>query len=145
MKISNLTELTNATDRMEMVINDNNPITKKIKIENLKNSLGLPISFLYGFITQSETNAPTIVITHNNLNIVPTFTYNSVGDYTMNFATSVLNDNTLVMLGTSGNYPYTLQATFTNNSEIALKSFRDNVKYDGGFSSNIPIKIEVYA
>ena len=60
-------------------------------------------------------------------------------------ASSTLNSSTLVMLGTSGFYPYTLQASYSNSTTIALKSFRDNVKYNGGFTSNVPIKIEVYA
>jgi len=144
-KISNLTELTSATDTSEIVINDGTPTTKKITVANLKASLGLPLTYLYGFITQTGTNAPTMTILDNTLGITPTFSYNNVGDYTMDFATSTLNTSTIVTLGTSGFFPYVLQASYSNSTTIALKSFRDNVKYNGGFTSNVPIKIEVYA
>ena len=84
-----------------------------------------------------------MTILSNTLGITPTFSYNNVGDYTMDFASSTLNTNTIVSIGTSGFYPYTFQASYSNSTTIALKSFRDNVKYDNAFV-NIPIKIEIY-
>lgn len=143
-KISDLTAITTIADNHVLVINDGTPTTKKITVASLKSQLGLPIAYLYGFITQSGTNAPTMTILQNTLGITPTFSYNNVGDYTMDFASATLNSKTLVMLGTSGFYPYTLQASYSNSTTIALKSFRDNVKYNGGFTLNVPIKIEIY-
>ena len=64
-KISNLTELTTATDTSEIVINDGTPTTKKITIANLKTSLGVNYTKLVCLITQSGTDAPTLTILEN--------------------------------------------------------------------------------
>ena len=146
MRIQDLTSTTTVSDNDLIVLdNTDNSITKSITVTNLKSQLGLPISYLYGFITQSGTSEPTMTILSNTLGITPSFSYNNVGDYTMDFATSTLNSSTIVTLGTSGFYPYTLQASYSNSTTITLKSFRDSAKYNGGFTSNVPIKIEIYA
>jgi hypothetical protein len=147
MRIQDLTELTSLADTDLVVVDDYQSSgvynTKKITVANLKSELGLPSTYLYGFITQTGTDAPTLTILKNTLGITPTTSYNNVGDYTIDFASATLNSSTIVTLGTSGIYPYTLQASYSNSTTIALKSFRDNVKYDNVFV-NIPIKIEIY-
>ena len=147
MRIQDLTELTTLADNDLVVVDDYQSAgvynTKKITVANLKSELGLPNTYLYGFISQTGTDAPTLTILKNTLGITPTTSYNSVGDYTIDFASATLNSSTIVTLGTSGFYPYTLQASYSNSTTIALKSFRDNIKYDNVFV-NIPIKIEIY-
>ena len=147
MRIQDLTELTSLADNDLVVVDDYQSAgvynTKKITVANLKSELGLPSRVLYANLNQSGTDAPTLTILKNTLGITPTTSYNSVGDYTIDFASSTLNSSTIVTLGTSGIYPYTLQASYSNSTTIALKSFRDNVKYDNVFV-NIPIKIEIY-
>ena len=147
MRIQDLTELTSIADTDLIVVDDYQSAgvytTKKMTVANLKGQLGLPLTHLYGFISQSGTSAPTMTILSNTLGITPTFSYNNVGDYTMDFASATLNTSTIVSIGTSGYYPYTFQASYSNSTTIALKSFRDNVKYDNAFV-NIPIKIEIY-
>jgi len=147
MRIQDLTELTSLADTDLVVVDDYQSAgvynTKKITVANLKSELGLPSRVLYANLNQSGTDAPTLTILKNTLGITPTTSYNNVGDYTIDFASATLNSSTIVTLGTSGIYPYTLQASYSNSTTIALKSFRDNVKYDNVFV-NIPIKIEIY-
>jgi len=147
MRIQDLTELTSLADNDLVVVDDYQSAgvynTKKITVANLKSELGLPSRVLYANLNQSGTDAPTLTILKNTLGITPTTSYNNVGDYTIDFASATLNSSTIVTLGTSGIYPYTLQASYSNSTTIALKSFRDNVKYDNVFV-NIPIKIEIY-
>jgi len=147
MRIQDLTELTTLADNDLVVVDDYQSAgvynTKKITVANLKSELGLPSRVLYANLNQSGTDAPTLTILKNTLGITPTTSYNNVGDYTIDFASATLNSSTIVTLGTSGIYPYTLQASYSNSTTIALKSFRDNVKYDNVFV-NIPIKIEIY-
>ena len=147
MRIQDLIELTSLADTDLVVVDDYQSAgvysTKKITVANLKSELGLPSRVLYANLNQSGTDAPTLTILKNTLGITPTTSYNNVGDYTIDFASATLNSSTIVTLGTSGIYPYTLQASYSNSTTIALKSFRDNVKYDNAFV-NIPIKIEIY-
>jgi len=148
MRIQDLTSLTSLNDNDLVVVDDYQSAgvytTKKITVANLKSELGLPSTYLYGFITQTGTDAPVLTILKNTLGITPTTSYNNVGDYTIDFATATLNTNTIVTLGTSGFYSYTLQASYSNSTTIALKSYRSTTKYDGAFT-NVPIKIEIYS
>ena len=142
-KISSLSEVTTLSNDNDFIVNDSTPTTKKVSFETLKSELGLPSRVLCGFISQSGTDAPALTIFKNTLGITPTTSYNNVGDYTIDFSTSTLNSSTIVIIGTSGFYPYTFQASYSSSTTIALKSFRDNIKYNNAFV-NIPIKIEIY-
>ena len=141
-KISNLTELTTATDDSVLVINDGTPTTKKITVANLKASLGLPSRYLYATISQTSTNAPVMTVIKNTLGYTPTFLYDNVGSYSMLFNESLNNTEWIITNG-GNKYPYTNSVRLSGGG-VKIETYNGVTKSDGALL-DMSIKIEVYA
>jgi hypothetical protein len=140
-KISNLTELTTATDDSVLVINDGTPTTKKITVANLKASLGLPSRYLYATISQTSTNAPVMTVIKNTLGYTPTFLYDNVGSYSMLFDES-LNNTEWIILNGGDKYSY-VNSVRLSGGGVKIETFDGITKADGKLL-DMSIKIEYY-
>lgn len=144
-KISNLTELTTATDTSEIVINDGTPTTKKITVANLKTSLGLPIYTYKGFISQSGTNVPTLVELYNNFGVTPTALYDFTGTFRLQL-TGLLTANKSVVKIYQGNQDkqVIVNSYVVDVNDVSIKTIDNGLSTNGILSSHL-IEIEVYA
>jgi len=140
-KISNLTDLTTATDTSVLVINDGTPTTKKITVANLKKSLGLPTRFLYATISQTGTDAPVMTVIKNTLGYIPTFLYDNVGSYSMLFNES-LNKTNWIILNGGDKYSY-VNSVRLSGGGVKIETFDGITKADGKLL-DMSIKIEYY-
>jgi hypothetical protein len=141
-KISNLTELTTATDDSVLVINDGTPTTKKITVANLKSSLGLPSRVLYANLNQSGTDAPTMTVIKNTLGYEPTFLYDGVGDYTMMFDEAISASNAILTAGFT-QFPY-ITAIRLSGGGIKIDTYNRSSGTADGVLVNASIKLEIY-
>jgi len=141
-KISNLTELTSATDASEIVINDGTPTTKKITVANLKASLGLPSRVLYANLNQSGTDVPTMTVIKNTLGYTPTFLYDGVGDYTMLFSESINPDETILTSGFT-QFPY-ITAIRLSGGGVKIDTYNRSSGTADNILVNASIKLEIY-
>ena len=141
-KISNLTELTTATDDSVLVINDETPTTKKITVANLKASLGLPSRVLYANLNQSGTDAPTMTVIKNTLGYMPTFLYDGVGDYTMMFDEAISASNAILTAGFT-QFPY-ITAIRLSGGGIKIDTYNRSSGTADGVLVNASIKLEIY-
>ena len=143
--ISNLTELTTATDTSVLVINDGTPTTKKITVANLKASLGLPIYTYKGFISQSGTNAPTIADLFNNFGVTPTLTYTSFGLYNVELTGLLTVGKTTVKLYQGNQTPDVVVNSFiVDIDNITIKNSESTTLKNGILDGHL-LEIEVYA
>lgn len=123
-KISNLTELTTATDTSVLVINDGTPTTKKITVANLKTSLGVNYTKLVGLLTQSGTDAPTLTILENTTNATITTSRLTTGAYTLTFNSAVFNDYDKVhVMINNFKRPYAIDNIIISSTEIQFQSW----------------------
>ena len=141
-KISNLTELTTATNDSVLVINDGTPTTKKITVANLKSSLGLPSRVLYANLNQSGTDVPTMTVIKNTLGYMPTFLYDGVGDYTMMFDESINASNAILTSGYT-RYPY-ITAIRLSGGGVKIDTYNRSSGTADGVLVNASIKLEIY-
>lgn len=145
-KISNLTELTSATDTSEIVINDGTPTTKKITVANLKASLGLPLYTICLELDQSGTNAPTISEVFNNSGVTVTSVYGAAGQYTLNLSSPIMTTGKTIVTSTSGVLaPYILGIIRQNESSIDISTYSTSDVFTNFQLRRTGIKIEVYA
>jgi hypothetical protein len=142
MKISNLTELTTATNDSVLVINDGTPTTKKITVANFKASLGFPSRVLYANLNQSGTDAPTMTVIKNTLGYMPTFLYDGVGDYTMMFDESINASNAILTAGYT-RYPY-ITAIRLSGGGVKIDTYNRSSGTADGVLVNASIKLEIY-
>ena len=144
MRISDLTALTTATDSSVLVINDGTPTTKKITIANLKNSLGLPIYTYKGFISQSGTNAPTIVELFNNFGVTPTLTYVSGGLYNVELTGLLTVGKTTVKLYQGNQSPDIVVNSYVIDvDKIAIENSESSTLKNNILNGHL-LEIEVY-
>lgn len=144
-KISDLTELTTATDTSEIVINDGTPITKKIIIANLKASLGVPVYSYKGFISQSSTNAPTIVELFNNFGVTPVLTYTSAGTYNIQLTGMLTVGKTAVKIYQGNQFPDIVVNSFPVDVDNITVKNSESTTLKNSILNNHLIEIEVYA
>ena len=142
-KISNLTELTTATDTSEIVINDGTPTTKKITIANLKTSLGVNYTKLVCLITQSGTDAPTLTILENTTGATFSTVRQAQGIYQITTLSTVFTANKTLVLANNFRYPYTIDINRTGATTITMGT------YNGGSTSddvllNSSLEIRIY-
>ena len=140
MRIQDLTEQTTLSNTDVLVIN--NGSTKKITVANIKSELGLPSRVLYANLNQSGTDAPTMTVIKNTLGYTPTFTYDGVGDYTMNFNEFIDPTETILTAGFT-QFPY-ITAIRLSGGGVKI----DNYNRSSGTADNIlvnaSIKLEIY-
>ena len=141
-KISNLTELTSATDASEIVINDGTPTTKKITVANLKASLGLPSRVLYANLNQSGTDVPTMTVIKNTLGYTPTFLYDGEGNYTMLFSESIDPTNAVLTSGFT-RFPYITEIRLSGGG-VSIQTYNRSSGSADGVLVNASIKLEIY-
>lgn len=122
-KISNLTELTTATDTSEIVINDGTPTTKKITIANLKTSLGVNYTKLVCLITQSGTDAPTLTILENTTGATFSTVRQAQGIYQITTLSTVFTANKTLVLANNFRYPYTIDINRTGATTITIGTY----------------------
>lgn len=142
-KISNLTELTTATDTSEIVINDGTPTTKKITIANLKTSLGVNYTKLVALISQSGTDAPTLTILENTTGATFSAVRQAQGIYQITTLSTVFTANKTLVLANNFRYPYTIDINRTGATTITIGT------YNGGSTSddvllNSSLEIRIY-
>jgi len=121
-KISDLTELTSATDASEIVINDGTPTTKKITVANLKASL-VNYTKLVCLITQSGTNAPTLEILENTTGANFSTIRQAQGVYQIKTFSSVFTSDKTLVLANNFRYPYTIDINRTGVDNITIGTY----------------------
>jgi len=141
-KISNLTELTTATDTSEIVINDGTPTTKKITIANLKTSLGVNYTKLVCLITQSGTDAPTLTILENTTGATFSTVRQAQGIYQITTLSTVFTANKTLVLANNFRYPYTIDINRTGATTITIGTYNgDSTSDDVLLNSSLEIRI----
>ena len=141
-KISNLTEVTTLSNDNEFVVNDSTPTTKKVTYESLKTNLGLPSRVLYANLNQSGTDAPTMTVIKNTLGYTPTFLYDGVGDYTMNF-NEFINPNETILTSGFTQFPY-ITAIRLSGGGVKIDTYNRSSGTADNILVNASIKLEIY-
>ena len=140
MRIKDLTEQTTLSNTDVLVIN--NGSTKKITVANIKSELGLPSRVLYANLNQSGTDAPTMTVIKNTLGYTPTFTYDGVGDYTMNFNEFIDPAETILTAGFT-QFPY-ITAIRLSGGGVKIDTYNRSSGTADGILVNASIKLEIY-
>lgn len=142
-KISNLTELTTATDTSEIVINDGTPTTKKITIANLKTSLGVNYTKLVALISQSGTDAPTLTILENTTGATFSAVRQAQGIYQITTLSTVFTANKTLVLANNFRYPYTIDINRTGATTITIGTY-NGVSTSDDVLLNSSLEIRIY-
>ncbi len=96
-------------------------------------------------ITQSSTNAPTVVTLNNTLGATPTLAYGSAGVYTI--STSALftsNKTTVIHTGSTGVLGKTVQFSYTSTSIITMYTWTEAGSLTNGLLQDDFLEIRVY-
>ncbi|WP_298842166.1 hypothetical protein [uncultured Clostridium sp.] len=104
------------------------------------------------FISQIGTSAPTVSILMNTLGEIPTFSYNSVGVYTITSPGGLFpNNKTFVLFGpleiknTAKSGAVMFDSGSWNGTNIIFQTYRtDTSVLTNSFLLNTPIEIRVY-
>lgn len=140
MRIQDLTEETTLSNTDVLVIN--NGSTKKISVANLKSELALPSRVLYANLNQSGASVPTMTVIKNTLGYTPTFTYDGVGDYTMNFDEFIDPAKTILTAGFT-RYPYITEIRMSGGG-VKIGTYNRSSGTNDGILVNASIKLEIY-
>ncbi len=147
MRIQDLTSKTTIADTDLVVVDEYQSAgvytTKKMTVLSLKDTLGLPSRYLYANISQTGTSAPTMTVVKNTLGYTPTFSYDGVGDYTMNFSESLSVNNTILTAG-ENRFPYVGSFRLSGGG-VKIDTYRASTGANtDGVLVNASIKIEIY-
>jgi len=142
-KISNLTELTSATDASEIVINDGTPTTKKITVANLKSSLGVAYTKLVCLISQSGTDAPTLTILENTTGATFDTVRQATGVYQITTLSSVFTANKTLILANNYRFPWVID--FSNSTTRITIGCYDGVTAQDDVLLNTSLEVRIYA
>ena len=143
-KISNLTELTSATDTSEIVINDGTPTTKKITVANLKASLGVAYTKLVCLISQSGTDAPTLTILENTTGATFDTVRQATGVYQITTLSTVFTADKTLVLANNFRYPYTIDINRTGATNLTIGTY-NGVSTSDDVLSNSSLEVRIYA
>lgn len=95
-------------------------------------------------LSQEAAGAPTAIIFNNTLGVVPTYTYDSTGVFTL-IATGVLTiDKVHVLTGSSVDAGCTVKITHTNVNTIDIKTYDSGNSAKNTVLTKYPIEIRVY-
>ena len=146
MRIQDLTDLTALADTDLIVVDDYQSAgvynTKKMTVANFKNTLGLPSRYLYANISQTGTSEPTMTVIKNTLGYTPTFTYDGVGDFFMNFNESISAIKTILTAGYN-RYPYITEFRMSGGG-VKITTYNTSGTPTNNVLINASIKIEIY-
>ena len=146
MRIQDLTELTTIADTDLVVVDDYQSAgvytTKKITVANLKSELGLPSRVLYANLNQSGTDAPTMTVIKNTLGYTPTFFYDGVGDYFMDFNEAISASKTILTAGYT-RFPYITEIRMSGGG-VKITTYNTSGTPTNNVLINASIKLEIY-
>lgn len=141
--ISNLTELTTATNDSVLIINDGTPTTKKITVANFKESIGVNYTKLVCLLSQSGTDAPTLTILENNTGATFSTVRQAQGIYQITTLSTVFTADKTLVLANNFRYPYTIDINRTGVANLTIGT------YSGGGTSddvllNSSLEVRIY-
>lgn len=104
-----------------------------------------PYKVYTAIVSQSGENAPTAIILENTLGQVPTFSYNTVGNYDINVTGNIFTNNKTFVSITAGatNEDMTLKASALVSNSVSITRHSSGVPADGSIT-NASIEIRVY-
>jgi len=106
----------------------------------------VPAKLMHGLISQSSTNAPTIVYLKNDTGLTVSLVRTSQGRYTATLSSPIIPNKTSLMIGT-GLTDTIITAQFQSTTLIQIRSFiieaGSAVDYDDSMD-NIAMKLEIY-
>jgi len=96
-------------------------------------------------LSQSGTDAPTAIVLENTLGQVPTFGYNTIGNYNINVTGNIFTNNKTFVSITAGatNEDMTLKASSLVSNSVSITRHSSGVPADGSIT-NASIEIRVY-
>jgi hypothetical protein len=95
-------------------------------------------------LTQSGINAPTAIVLENSLDLQPTYSYSSNGEYGIAFNTSIDLNKAYFIMGTNTAYDNTYVKIYSIGEEGAsIRSLEGSTSFNGLLDKTV-IEIRVY-
>jgi hypothetical protein len=132
--------------RNAVVVGDNQTIDKDgVFVDGKDLSSNAPSLVFKALVTQTSTNAPTLIIAVDTIGFVSA-SYIATGGYVLSFVTDAFLGVTVICHLTCGDVAPAglMSATKRNNSQISLGTLTDSTTFANGLLTNASLSIEVY-